>query len=103
VSSVGYRPPAGELPVDLLRTGRLFVETREAFEPTPVGCAELAGLDPGSATELGELLLGRRPGRSDPAELTVYKAMGHVAEDIAAAQLVYDAALREGVGVTVDL
>jgi alanine dehydrogenase len=79
------------------------VETREAFEPTPVGCAELAGLDPGAATELGELLLGRRPGRTDPDELTVYKAMGHVAEDIAAAELVYAAALREGAGITVEL
>src|SRR3954451_12946573 len=51
VSSVGYRPPDGELPRELLR-GRLFVETREAFEPTPVGCAELQGRDPRDATEL---------------------------------------------------
>ena len=46
VSSVGYRPPDGELPARSLRRGRLFVETREAFEPTPVGCAELQGVDP---------------------------------------------------------
>ena len=46
VSSVGYRPPEGELPRSLIARGRLFVETREAFAPTPVGCAELAGLDP---------------------------------------------------------
>jgi alanine dehydrogenase len=103
VSSVGYRPPAGELPRELLRVARLFVETREAFEPTPVGCAELAGLDPAAATELGEVLLGRAPGRVDGSELTVYKAMGHVAEDIAAAELVYAAALREEAGVTVEL
>ena len=45
VSSVGYRPPDGELPARAARQ-RLFVETREAFEPTPVGCAELAGRDP---------------------------------------------------------
>ena len=41
VSSVGYRPPDGELPRELLPRARLFVETFEAFEPTPVGCAEL--------------------------------------------------------------
>ena len=62
VSSVGYRPPDGELPRALL--DNLFVETREAFEPTPVGCAELAGRDPTSATEIGEVLLGRAPGRT---------------------------------------
>jgi ornithine cyclodeaminase/thiomorpholine-carboxylate dehydrogenase len=103
VSSVGYRPPEGELPRELIAAGGLFVETREAFEPTPVGCAELAGLDPGSATELGEVLLGRAAGRRDADEITVYKAMGHVAEDIAAAELVYAAALREAAGVLVEL
>jgi len=101
VSSVGYRPPAGELPPELARSARLFVETRAAFEPPPVGCAELQGLDDGA--ELGEVLNGSRPGRTDPDEITVYKAMGHVAEDIAAAELVYAAARREGVGTTVEL
>ena len=103
VSSVGYRPPQGELPRELIARGRLFVETREAFAPTPVGCAELTGLDPACATELGEVLLGRATGRRDAEELTVYKAMGHVAEDIAAAELVYAAARREAAGVLVEL
>ena len=102
MSSVGYRPPDGELPRELIARGRLFVETREAFEPTPVGCAELAGVDPASATELGEVLLGRAHGRVGE-EITVYKAMGHVAEDIAAAELVYAAARREAAGTFVEL
>jgi ornithine cyclodeaminase/thiomorpholine-carboxylate dehydrogenase len=102
VSSVGYRPPEGELPRELIYRSRLFVETREAFAPTPVGCAELAGLDPADATELGEVLLGRADGRLGD-EITVYKAMGHVAEDIAAAELVYAAARREEAGVLVEL
>jgi ornithine cyclodeaminase/alanine dehydrogenase-like protein (mu-crystallin family) len=88
VSSVGYAPPRGELPVELLDRARLFVETGEAFEPVPVGCAELAGRDPASATELGAAGSGRR----DADEITVYKAMGHVMEDIVAAELVYAAA-----------
>ena len=96
VSSVGYRPPDGELPRTLL--DNLFVETREAFEPTPVGCAELAGRDPESATEIGEVLLGRRPGRTSADEITVYKAMGHVVEDIVAAEVVLRAARQRGVG-----
>jgi alanine dehydrogenase len=103
VSSVGYKPPGGELPRELAASGHLFVETRRALAPPPVGCAELAGLDPSAATELGELLLGRAPGRRDDEELTVYKAMGHVVEDIAAAELVLAAARREGAGTTVSL
>jgi ornithine cyclodeaminase/thiomorpholine-carboxylate dehydrogenase len=103
VSSVGYSPPDGELPRELAETAHLFVETRVAFEAPPVGSAELHGLDPSIATEVGEVLLGRAPGRERPEEITVYKAMGHVAEDIAAAELVFAAAQREGAGTTVSL
>jgi ornithine cyclodeaminase/alanine dehydrogenase-like protein (mu-crystallin family) len=103
VTSVGFAPPGGELDPELAAAARLFVETRQAFSPPPAGCAELAGLDPAAATELGELLSGRASGRTSPAEITVYKAMGHIAEDAAAAELVYRAALEQGVGRTVDL
>ena len=103
VTSVGFAPPGGELDPELAAAARLFVETRQAFSPPPAGCAELAGLDPAAATELGELLSGRASGRTSPAEITVYKAMGHIAEDAAAAELVYRAAVEQGVGRTVDL
>jgi ornithine cyclodeaminase/thiomorpholine-carboxylate dehydrogenase len=92
VTSVGYRAPEGELPRALAERGRLFVETRLAFEAPPVGAFELAGLDPSSGTELGEVLQGARPGRTSPDEVTVYKAMGHAVEDLAAAELVVEAA-----------
>lgn len=103
VTSVGYKPPRGELPRPLLERSSLFVETRLAFEPTPVGCAELAGLDGTTATELGEVELGVRPGRRDRDDITVYKAMGHVIEDIVAADLVFHRARQQAVGRTVEL
>ena len=87
----------------MVKHGRLFVETRLAFEPPPAGCAELAGLDANVGTELGEVLLGRRPGRQSTNELTVYKAMGHACEDMAAASLVYHRAQQENTGRTVAL
>src|SRR4051794_33539376 len=83
VSSVGYRPPDGELPRALLDRASLFVEAEEAFAPPPVGCAELQGR---SGTVLAHA------GRRSEDEITVYKAMGHVMEDIVAATLVYEAA-----------
>jgi alanine dehydrogenase len=98
VSSVGYKPPRGELPRALAESGSLFVETRIAFEPTPVGCAELQGLDPAAATELGDIVNGARPGRRSPDEITVYKAMGHVIEDMVAADLAVRAARERGAG-----
>jgi alanine dehydrogenase len=103
VTSVGYAPPGGELDPEVIEWGRLFVETRLAFEPPPVGCAELSGFDPSIGTELGEVLLGRSQGRQSQDEVTVYKAMGHASEDMAAASLVYHRAKREGAGRTVSL
>jgi ornithine cyclodeaminase/alanine dehydrogenase-like protein (mu-crystallin family) len=103
VTSVGFAPPGGELDPELARSGRLFVETRGAFAPPPAGCAELAGLDPASATELGEVLLGRAVGRASREEITVYKAMGHVAEDAAAAELAYHLAVERGAGTEIAL
>jgi alanine dehydrogenase len=103
LTSVGYAPPAGELDPMIPARHRLFVETRLAFEPPPVGCAELHGLDPERGTELGEVLVGRRPGRQSEDEITVYKAMGIAMEDMIAADLVYERAKREGVGRMVSL
>jgi ornithine cyclodeaminase/alanine dehydrogenase-like protein (mu-crystallin family) len=103
VTSVGYHPPGGELDSALLSAGSLFVETRAAFEPPPVGCDELQGLDPESGTELGEVVLGSRPGRTTTDEITIYKSMGHAMEDVVTAALVYQAAMAEGLGAWFNL
>lgn len=103
ITSVGYAPPGGELAPKVIAHSHLFVESRLAFEPPPVGRGELAGLDPSVGTELGEVLLGRGLGRLSTDELTVYKAMGHASEDMAAASLVYHRAKQEGAGQTVVL
>ena len=39
--------------------------------------------------ELGEVLAGKVPGRRDPEERTVFKSLGHVAQDLYAAEEVY--------------
>ena len=103
VTSVGLSRDGPELDADTVRADVLAVESRVAFEPYPAGAHELQGLDPAAAVELGELVAGTHPGRTSPDQLTVYKSMGHAAEDAAAARLVYERALREGAGTEVDL
>jgi alanine dehydrogenase len=99
VSSVGFAPPGGELDRELAESAALFVESRAvAFQPAPVGCMELVGMDAAHATEIGEVLLGTRPGRRSREEITVYKSMGHAVEDLVAAGLVYRAAVAKGSG-----
>ena len=66
----------GSVPARAQAPARLFVEDPCAFEPPPVGCSELAGIDPSTATTLGEVIVGSSPGRLSRDEITVYKAMG---------------------------
>jgi ornithine cyclodeaminase/alanine dehydrogenase-like protein (mu-crystallin family) len=101
VSSVGYHPPGGELPPALARDHRLFVETKDAFAPPPVGCGELAGIDAAHGTALGEVVNDRRKGRASGSEITVYKAMGIAMEDMVAANLAYRSAKRAGSGARI--
>lgn len=103
VSSVGANFEGPELDEATVQAGLLVVESRVAFEPPPAGAAELSGLDPARAAELGEILAGSRPGRTSPEEITVYKSMGHAVEDAAAAGLVYQRALEQGAGLEVAL
>lgn len=98
VTSVGYHPPGGELDPRLVPRGRLFVESRVAFEPPPVGCWELQGIDSAVGTELGEVVSGARLGRESEEQITIYKSMGHAMEDVVTASLVYQAALAKGAG-----
>lgn len=98
VSSVGYAPPRGEMPFDLPRRHTLYVETADAFQPTPVGCAELADMTPDQAITLGDMLTGRAPGRVSADQITVYKAMGIAMEDMVAAEIAYRTACERGIG-----
>jgi len=103
VTSVGFAPPGGELPRELVERGTVYVESRSAFSPAPVGCAELQGLDPSKGIELGELLSGKKPGRTSPDQITVYKSMGNAMEDMVVANLVYRVARDRGVGRTIEI
>ena len=102
VTSVGFAPPGSEVPLALIDRARVCVETRNAFSPAPVGCAELAGRDPSAALELGEVLAGTKPGRTSDDQITLYKSMGNAMEDMVVANLVYETAVARGVGVELE-
>jgi ornithine cyclodeaminase len=104
VSSVGYNAPGSELDPELVRAATIVVESRDsAFSPPPGGAPELAGLDPASVTELGELVAGRKAGRRTPVEITLYKSVGVAVQDLAAAALVLAAARERGAGLEIEL
>jgi len=52
--------------------------------------------------EIGDVLLGRVPGRRSASEITLFKSLGIAVEDLAAAQYVYERALATDRGTSLD-
>lgn len=48
--------------------------------------------------ELAEIVAGKKPGRTSDKEITIFDSTGVALEDVAAALVVYERAVREGVG-----
>lgn len=53
--------------------------------------------------ELSEVVAGRKPGRRDPQEITLFDSTGTALQDVAAATLVYERALAAGRGTAIGL
>ena len=66
-----------------------------AVEAGRVGLDHLKG-------EIGEVLLGRVAGRTGEGEITIYKSLGHVAQDIAVAEAAVSRAYKSDKIVAVD-
>lgn len=52
--------------------------------------------------ELGEVLTGKKPGRTSPAEMTLFKSLGIAIEDLFAAEYLYRRAKEENLGSWVE-
>ena len=53
--------------------------------------------------ELGDLVIGRKPGRTNPEEITVFDSTGVAIQDVASAAWVYERAIAGNVGTFVPL
>ena len=53
--------------------------------------------------ELGDILTGKKPGRTSDQEITLFKSQGIAIQDVATAQLVYRMAKERGIGTEVNL
>jgi len=52
--------------------------------------------------ELGQVIVGRFPGRKHPEDVTLFKSLGIGLEDVAVAARVYSRALEAGIGTKID-
>jgi alanine dehydrogenase len=111
VNSVGYNTAGREVDGATFRDALVVVESRSAtLAPPPAGSNDIAmAIAEGAMTrehvqaELGELVSGARPGRTDAQQITLYKSVGVAVQDAAAAAMVLDAARQGGVGRVIEL
>lgn len=108
VNAVGAASPgAREISSALVKRARLFVDRLESAwaeaDDLRVPLQEgLIGRDH-VVGELGDLLLGTRPGRSSGSEVTLFKSVGLAVEDLAAASYLVERARAAGRGTWVEL
>jgi ornithine cyclodeaminase len=107
INAVGAsQPDSRELDAATVAAARFFVDRREST--VNESADYLAALREGAIgpdhiqAELGEVLLGRHPGRTAPEQITLFKSLGLAVEDVAAAYAVYQRAADQGIGTTVE-
>lgn len=108
VNLVGvHTPQAREADTDAILRSRVYVDLMESamneagdlLVPIGAGAMDTAHI----LGEIGQVLLGAVPGRDSDADITLYKSLGIVAQDLFAAARIYARALETGAGVEVDL
>jgi alanine dehydrogenase len=102
VTSLGADEPGkAELAADALRAATVVVDQEDLARAG--GALAADGLRDLRPATLGQVLAGAHPGRRGRDELTVYAPVGLPWQDLAAAWIVYQAAVAKGRGVDLDL
>jgi len=106
VNAVGGRPPQmTELDTATIADSAFYVDRRESAEAEAGdyrAAVESGAIGPDHIrAELGELVIGVKPGRSSEEEITVFRSLGLAVEDLAAAEYVLRRARATGVGTEV--
>ena len=100
------RPSQQEIDPALVERSHLVVDSREAalresgdiVRPITEGRITPDHL----RAEIGEIVVGIKPGRQTAGEITLFKSLGQAIEDLAAADLAYRRACENGRGIRVE-
>jgi alanine dehydrogenase len=108
LNAVGaYTPEMQEIPPETVARARVVIDQLEAalaeagdlLKPLAAGLISQRHFE----TTLGEVALGKAPGRRSPEEITLFKSVGLAAQDVAAATRALAAAEVAGLGTVVEL
>ena len=99
-------PTTAEVDVETITGARVYADFRDSL--LALGGDVRRAVEAGTPAdqflvgEVGEVILGRAEGRRGPDDITLFKSLGMVSEDLTSAWLAYQAAEAEGVGSVVD-
>lgn len=107
ISAIGaYTPEMQELPIETVARARIVVDSRATVmeEAGDIVKAVKAGLinEWNIHAELGEIVLGIKPGRQSDDEITFFKSVGNAVQDAVAAQAALKNAHAMKLGVEVE-
>lgn len=102
-----FTPDMQEIDPEAVRRSLVVVDSREAalaetgdlIIPLRDGLITLDHIH----AELGEIINGDRPGRTDPSQITFFKSVGVAVQDGMAAQIIIRNGLAHGLGSTISL
>jgi len=103
VNAVGFHTKtSAELDSKTLSKAQLIVCDERAAAVRESGdiIAALAGgvIDQEQLINLGDIVIGKEKGRTDPDQITIYRSLGNAFQDLATASFVYRQAVAKGIG-----
>jgi ornithine cyclodeaminase len=106
INAVGsYTPQAREVPAETVRRALVVVDSRHAaWEEAGdlIQARDTGAIDEQHIhAELGEIVLGKKPGRTDDRQVTFFKSVGLAVQDAVAAQFALNNAMRLQLGINV--
>jgi alanine dehydrogenase len=108
INAIGsHTPEARELDEITIKKSKIVVDSKEATlkEAGDLIIPIKNGIISSNAiyAELGELIVGKKLGRESKDEITVFKSVGLAIQDISTAKLVYEKAVKENIGKTIEI
>jgi len=108
INAVGSSiPTSREIDTATMAAARLFVDRRESALAEAgdllIAAREGAVTDDHIVAELGDVIIGKEPGRRSPGEVTLFESLGLAVEDVASAAHLARRARETGAGRTVPM
>ena len=108
INGIGSHAPAmRELDTEIIKRSLFVGDSREAcFSEAGdimIPISEGAIKDTHFYAELGEIIIGKKKGRTNNDMITLFKSNGLAIQDVAAAKVVYERAVAKGIGVKVEI